>query len=517
MRERNENMRKRMIRMLCLAALLAAILCVSGCSAKDSSAEIETTQAVTTAEETESTEAETTEAETTEAETTVAETETTEVETTVEETESTEALQETEDALEAEAADASTEVQFGTNQNDAVLVPLNTKIYGTMSSGYYWCSFTTGSNTEADYRISLLDKTAESTYVEAKVYDDYGTELSSGQADSLGLVTTFEAGELSENTTYYIRITSRWSQEANFMLIIRDFNQISSGIKTSDTVEVASNKIVIATNMDDAGFAPVGAKIAASIESGYHYYAFTTAVSGEYTITLVDETTSSTYVKAVVYDEYGSEVSSGGTADSSGTASSFSAGELAADTTYYICLNSRWDQEADYTFTIREPEDAEVQTATIEEEEEDLIFSTPFEINSTTVQFVINSDEFIDEEAAKEAVEPVAEALLAYPDHSILIAGTTATDGTQESCVKLSERRAAAVKNLLVEEFGVPESQIETIGLGYEADPFERGQDREVEGDITSKFIESEAKKNRRVVIMDIDSEIAQEILAANE
>ncbi|MCD8123979.1 MAG: OmpA family protein [Lachnospiraceae bacterium] len=512
-------MRKKMIGMLGLTVLLAAILAVSGCGAKDSSAETETTQAVTTAEETESMEAPTTaeETETTEAETTVAETESTEVETTVEETESTEALQETEDALDAEAADASTEVQFGTNQNDAVLVPLNTKIYGTMSSGYYWCSFTTGSNTEADYRVSLLDKTVESRHVEAKVYDDYGTELSSGKADSSGLVTTFEAGELSANTTYYVRITSDWDQEANFMLIIRDFNQITSGIKTSDTVEAAGNKIVIATNMDDAGFAPVGAKIAASIESGYHYYAFTATVSGEYTITLVDETTSSRYIKAIVYDEYGSEVSSGGTADSSGTASSFSAGELTADTTYYIRCNSDWDQEASYTFTIHEPEDAEVQTATIEEEEEDLIFSTPFEINSTTVQFVINSDEFIDEEAAKEAVEPVAEALLAYPDHSILIAGTTATDGTQESCVKLSERRAAAVKNLLVEEFGVPESQIETIGLGYEADPFERGQDREVEGDITSKFIESEAKKNRRVVIMDIDSDIAQEILAANE
>jgi len=40
--------------------------------------------------------------------------------------------------------------------------------------------------------------------------------------------------------------------------------------------------------------------------------------------------------------------------------------------------------------------------------------------------------------------------------------------------------------------------------LGYEADPFERGQDREIEGDITSKFIESEGKKNRRFVIMDL-------------
>ncbi|MCD8022265.1 MAG: OmpA family protein [Lachnospiraceae bacterium] len=122
----------------------------------------------------------------------------------------------------------------------------------------------------------------------------------------------------------------------------------------------------------------------------------------------------------------------------------------------------------------------------------------------------------MDEEAAKAAVEPVAEALLSHPDNAILIAGTTATDGTQESCVELSERRANAVKDLLVNEFGIPESQIQTIGLGYEADPFERRQDREIEGDITSKFIESEGKKNRRVVIMDLASDIAQQILADN-
>lgn len=85
----------------------------------------------------------------------------------------------------------------------------------------------------------------------------------------------------------------------------------------------------------------------------------------------------------------------------------------------------------------------------------------------------------------------MAEVILAHPDHSILLAGTTATDGDQQARVDLSNRRAAAVKNLLVSAFGIPEDQLTTIGLGFEADPFVRGQDRDANG----KFVESEGAK----------------------
>lgn len=65
------------------------------------------------------------------------------------------------------------------------------------------------------------------------------------------------------------------------------------------------------------------------------------------------------------------------------------------------------------------------------------------------------------------------------------------------------------MKNLLVKTYKVPDSQLQTVGLGYEADPFERGADVNSNGD----FVESEGKKNRRVVILDVDDPIAQEIL----
>lgn len=103
-----------------------------------------------------------------------------------------------------------------------------------------------------------------------------------------------------------------------------------------------------------------------------------------------------------------------------------------------------------------------------------------------------------------------AEVILAYPDHPILLAGTMATNSTQEECVDLSNCRAA-VKDLLVSAFGVPEDQLTTIGLGFEADPFVRGQDRDANG----KFAESEGAKNRRVIVMDANDPIAQELLGA--
>lgn len=93
------------------------------------------------------------------------------------------------------------------------------------------------------------------------------------------------------------------------------------------------------------------------------------------------------------------------------------------------------------------------------------VFETPFEINETQVQFVPNKAEFLDKVKAKTALKPVAEASLAAPEHSVMSADTTATDGPQNTAVTRSEQRAQA------------------------------------------------AKQNRRVVILDAEDPIAQELL----
>ncbi len=109
--------------------------------------------------------------------------------------------------------------------------------------------------------------------------------------------------------------------------------------------------------------------------------------------------------------------------------------------------------------------------AIAEEPAPEPVFTVPFELNETQVRFVANEAVFIDEEAAKAILAPVAEKILAHPDHPILLAGTTARWGDQASCVDLSDRRAAAVKDLLVSGFGVPEKQLVSVGLGYEDEP----------------------------------------------
>ena len=70
-------------------------------------------------------------------------------------------------------------------------------------------------------------------------------------------------------------------------------------------------------------------------------------------------------------------------------------------------------------------------------------------------------------------------------------------------------QRAAAVKDLLVQEFDVPEDQLLTAGLGYKEDPFVRGTDWDANGN----FVETEAAKNRRVIVIDAESEAAKKIL----
>ena len=110
----------------------------------------------------------------------------------------------------------------------------------------------------------------------------------------------------------------------------------------------------------------------------------------------------------------------------------------------------------------------------------------PFEINlKLKLQYCCEDEAtFVDEATAKEDLEAgCRRQILANPDNAVLISGTTATYGNQESCVELSNRRAEAVKNLLVNTYKVPDSQLQTVGLGYEADPFERGADVNSNGD----------------------------------
>ena len=406
----------------------------------------------------------------------------------------------------------------GTNQNDAVLLPLNTRLTGkTTQDGGQWYAFTTNTTENAKYRITTVNKTLGTSDLCLSIYNAYGEQMHryTLKADQGGRASTLDL-ELPASTTYYIYIWANGGDIISYSLIIRDPEEQKSGYSTAESVAesvgaVAGQEISAGTNQDDGGMIPLETKLSGKVSDGQgQWYAFTTnsVENATYDVTTVNETPGSGRFCLCVYDMFGGQMHRYTLkADQSGEAATMSL-ELSPKTTYYIYVWAESEDTIQYTLMIHGPEEPD-ESGSLTVEEEPLVFETPFELNSTQVMFVANEAAFLDEEAAKAALQPVAEVILAHPDHPILLAGTTATEGDQAGCVELSNLRAAAVKDLLVSAFGVPEDQLQSVGLGYEADPFVRGQDRDANGN----FIESEAAKNRRVVVMDANDPIAQELL----
>lgn len=67
---------------------------------------------------------------------------------------------------------------------------------------------------------------------------------------------------------------------------------------------------------------------------------------------------------------------------------------------------------------------------------------------------------------SKTLVQDVAEAMKRYPDMTIEIRGHTDDQGSEDYNLKLSERRAKAVADLLVEEEGISRSRLRVRGYG---------------------------------------------------
>ena len=427
------------------------------------------------------------------------------------------------DELGEEAEQAET-LRGGTNQNDAVLLPLNTRMTGKATQeGGLWYAFTTGATENATYKITTVNKTLGTGDLNLRVYDAYGETIhdpySPLSAKQNGKAATLSL-DLPPDTTYYIYIWSDNGDSIEYSLIIRDPEEQKIGYSTSGSISesvgaVIGQEISAGTNQDDGGLIPLETQLSGKVSNDQgQWFCFTTnsVENATYEITTVNMTKDTGDLNLRVYDVYGETIHdpySPLSAKQDGTAATLSL-ELPPETTYYIRIWADQGDSIQYTLKIHGP--AEPDTAgAVTVEEEPLVFETPFELNSTQVMFKAESDAFLDEAAAKEALKPVAEVIFAHPDHPILLAGTTATDGNQQDRVDLSNRRAAAVKNLLVSAFGIPEDQLMTIGLGFEADPFVRGQDRDANG----KFVESEGAKNRRVIVMDADDPIAQELLNA--
>ena len=84
------------------------------------------------------------------------------------------------------------------------------------------------------------------------------------------------------------------------------------------------------------------------------------------------------------------------------------------------------------------------------------------------IYFDVNKDAVKSESYG--TIKQIADILKENADVKIKIVGHTDSDGDDKSNLDLSQRRAAAVKNVIVKEFGIDASRIETDGKG-ESEP----------------------------------------------
>ncbi len=131
------------------------------------------------------------------------------------------------------------------------------------------------------------------------------------------------------------------------------------------------------------------------------------------------------------------------------------------------------------------------------------MFNQPYMLTETILGFIENTADFRSPEAdVYEILTPIAEYLIQHADTSILIFGSTAGDEPSKKSYKLSEDRAEKVRQTLI-SLGVDPNQLYAIGLSCE-DPYH------IKGVGTSGEL---ASQNRKVVLMDIESEMAKTIL----
>lgn len=125
-------------------------------------------------------------------------------------------------------------------------------------------------------------------------------------------------------------------------------------------------------------------------------------------------------------------------------------------------------------------------------------------LDNTSVRFIGNKAEFVDCEEASSVLERYAQVLLDHPNNKVYVIGTTAT-GSMDFCNELSVSRANTVCKALI-SYGVPESQLIPLGMGYE-DPWHID-----DVDDNGKRIEKYACQNRKVLIVDVNSDDAAKL-----
>jgi len=116
------------------------------------------------------------------------------------------------------------------------------------------------------------------------------------------------------------------------------------------------------------------------------------------------------------------------------------------------------------------------------------------------VKLLVNfaNDSAVIENKYKAEIEELADFMVAYPSITLVVEGHTSIVGSAEYNKDLSLRRAEAVKQLLVKQYGVSEERVQTKGFGFEKpllegnDEYVNAQNRRIVAEVTGEkeFIE---------------------------
>ncbi len=166
-----------------------------------------------------------------------------------------------------------------------------------------------------------------------------------------------------------------------------------------------------------------------------------------------------------------------------------------------------WVSTVEVTPTVSKTPDFKAimeQVDTMPEEEKnntlDAALENGLKLDETSVRFEPDSFELTDKEAAINIMSPLADYLNKNVNKRIVLLGTTATCGSNESCVAFSLGRAETLKKIMVSDMNVAPTQLLTVGLGYENDF--HINDLNTDGTLNT----SVAPMNRSVIFVDADS-----------
>ena len=147
-----------------------------------------------------------------------------------------------------------------------------------------------------------------------------------------------------------------------------------------------------------------------------------------------------------------------------------------------------------------------MQDASIEVIDEIFDLEQPIVLDEKKILFLPDSAVFADADAARECLQPIAEQMAAHPELKVVLAGTTATVGSNEGCKALSKQRAEAVKELLV-ELGASEDSFETVlGLGYD-------HEYHIPDIGPDGALNENAPANRSVIVFDANSQAGEKLM----